>query len=47
MGVIFGRLYQRWGRVAPLIVAHTIMDTGAFVGYALLVGDVSWLPSPS
>jgi len=46
MGVIFGRLYQRWGRCAPLFIAHTLMDTVAFVGYALLVGKVSWLPAP-
>ncbi|MBV9292968.1 MAG: CPBP family intramembrane metalloprotease [Frankiales bacterium] len=46
MGLIFGRLYQRWGRVAPLVIAHTLMDTVAFVGYALLVGHVSWLPTP-
>jgi membrane protease YdiL (CAAX protease family) len=45
MGVVFGWLYQRWGRVAPLVVAHTLMDTVAFVGYALLVGHVSWLPT--
>lgn len=46
MGLIFGRLYQRWGRAAPLFVAHTLMDTGAFVGYAYLAGHVSWLPAP-
>ena len=46
MGVIFGRLYQRWGRTTPLFIAHTLMDTVAFVGYALLVGKVSWLPTP-
>jgi membrane protease YdiL (CAAX protease family) len=46
MGLIFGRLYQRWGRTTPLFVAHTLMDTVAFVGYALLVGHVSWLPTP-
>jgi membrane protease YdiL (CAAX protease family) len=46
MGLIFGWLYQRWGRVAPLVVAHTLMDTVAFVGYALLVGKVGWLPTP-
>lgn len=46
MGLIFGWLYQRWGRVAPLVIAHTLMDTVAFVGYALLVGKVSWLPTP-
>jgi membrane protease YdiL (CAAX protease family) len=44
LGVIFGVLYKRWGRVTPMIVAHTLMDTGAFVGYAVLHGHVSWLP---
>ncbi|MDQ1695766.1 MAG: hypothetical protein QOJ03_1119 [Frankiaceae bacterium] len=46
MGLIFGRLYQRWGRCAPLFVAHTLMDAVAFIGYALLVGRVGWLPRP-
>ena len=44
MGVIFGRLYQRWGRAAPLVVAHTLIDAVTFVGYTLLHGHVSWLP---
>jgi membrane protease YdiL (CAAX protease family) len=44
MGVIFGILYKRWGRVTPMIIAHTLIDTGAFVGYAVLHGHVSWLP---
>jgi membrane protease YdiL (CAAX protease family) len=46
MGVIFGRLYQRWGRVMPLLIAHTLMDAVAFVGYAELAGHVGWLPTP-
>jgi hypothetical protein len=46
MGLLFGKLYQRWGRVGPLVVAHTLVDTVAFVGYALLAGHVSWLPTP-
>jgi membrane protease YdiL (CAAX protease family) len=46
MGLLFGRLYQRWGRVGPLVVAHALIDTVAFVGYALLAGKVSWLPAP-
>ena len=46
MGVIFAYLYRRWGRVTPLIIAHTLIDAVAFVGYALLVGHVSWLPAP-
>jgi membrane protease YdiL (CAAX protease family) len=44
LGVIFGVLYKRWGRVTPMIIAHTLIDAGAFVGYAALHGHVSWLP---
>ena len=44
LGVIFGVLYKRWGRVTPMIIAHTLIDTGAFLGYAFLHGHVSWLP---
>jgi len=44
MGVIFAVLYKRWGRVTPLIVAHTLIDVVAFLGYAALHGKVSWLP---
>ena len=44
MGVIFGVLYRRWGRVTPLIIAHALIDAVTFVGYAALVGKVSWLP---
>lgn len=35
MGVIFGLFYLRTKRVAPLVVAHTLLDVVAFVGYAL------------
>jgi membrane protease YdiL (CAAX protease family) len=45
MGLLFGWLYRRWGRVTPLVVAHTLLDIGAFVGYAVLAGNVSWLPT--
>jgi membrane protease YdiL (CAAX protease family) len=44
MGVIFGTLYKRWGRATPMIIAHTLIDAVAFVGYAVLHGHVSWLP---
>jgi membrane protease YdiL (CAAX protease family) len=33
MGVLFGWLYTRWGRVLPLVIAHTLIDTAIFVGY--------------
>ncbi len=45
MGLLFGWLYRRWGRVVPFVVAHTLLDVGAFVGYAVLAGNVSWLPT--
>jgi membrane protease YdiL (CAAX protease family) len=45
MGLIFGYIYQRWRRTTPLVVAHSLIDAVAFVGYTLLVGHVSWIPS--
>jgi membrane protease YdiL (CAAX protease family) len=45
MGVVFVLLYRRWGRVGPLVAAHALIDSVAFVGYALLAGKVGWLPT--
>lgn len=36
MGVVFVLIYRRWGRVAPLVVAHSILDVVSFVGYDVL-----------
>jgi membrane protease YdiL (CAAX protease family) len=44
MGLLFARIFQRTGRVAPLVVAHSLIDVVAFVGYVLLAGRVPWLP---
>jgi membrane protease YdiL (CAAX protease family) len=33
MGFVFGWLYQRYGRVVPLVIAHLLIDTAIFVGY--------------
>jgi membrane protease YdiL (CAAX protease family) len=33
MGVLFGWLYSRYGRVLPLVIAHFVIDTAIFVGY--------------
>lgn len=44
MGVIFTYLYRRWGRIMPLVVAHTLIDIGALIGATYLLGKVSWLP---
>jgi membrane protease YdiL (CAAX protease family) len=43
MGVVFACCYRRWGRVLPLVAAHTLIDIAAFVGYAALKPHVSWL----
>ena len=43
MGVIFLLVFLRWRRVTPLVVAHTLLDVAAFVGYALIAPHVSWL----
>jgi membrane protease YdiL (CAAX protease family) len=43
MGVIFGLIYLRWKRVGPLVIAHTLLDIAAFVGYALIAPQVSWI----
>ncbi|PYC75850.1 CPBP family intramembrane metalloprotease domain-containing protein [Streptomyces tateyamensis] len=43
MGAVFVLLYRRWGRVMPLVAAHALIDTVAFVGYALLKPHVGWL----
>jgi len=44
MGLLIGRLYQRQRRLPRLILAHALIDAGAFVGYVTLRGRVSWLP---
>lgn len=36
MGVVFGWIYQKYGRVMPLVIAHFLLDAIGFVGYALI-----------
>jgi membrane protease YdiL (CAAX protease family) len=44
MGVVFSLFFLRKGRVMPLVVAHSLLDIAAFVGYTLLPEDwLSWL----
>ncbi len=43
MGLVFGYAWQRTGRLWPLVIAHGLVDTVAFVGYALLAGHLRWL----
>lgn len=44
MGLVFGRYWQRTGRLWPLVIAHALIDVVAYLGYGLLHGRVSWLP---
>lgn len=43
MGVIFALFFLRTRRLWPLILAHTLLDVVAFLGYTLLRDHVSWL----
>jgi membrane protease YdiL (CAAX protease family) len=43
MGLVFGYWFHRTRRVMPLVVAHTVLDVVAFVGYALLKDHLAWL----
>lgn len=52
MGVVFALFFLRFRRVLPLVVAHTLLDVAAFVGYGVfsdevdraLAALVDWLP---
>ena len=35
MGVVFGYLYKKYGRLTPLVIAHFVLDAVSFVGYPL------------
>lgn len=43
MGIVFALWWMRTRRLWPLIVAHTLLDVVAFLGYALLAPHVTWL----
>lgn len=53
MGVVFAGFYLRFRRVLPLVVAHTLIDVVAFVGYGVFREEVDaalaalrdWVPS--
>lgn len=43
MGTVFALFYRRYGRVLPLIIAHSILDIVSFVGYDLFKNHLSFL----
>jgi membrane protease YdiL (CAAX protease family) len=47
MGVAFGWLYTRFGRLLPLVVAHFLLDAAIFVGYPWAAATFPPLFGPS
>jgi membrane protease YdiL (CAAX protease family) len=43
MGAVFALCFLKWKRTGPLVVAHTLLDIVAFVGFLLVAPHVSWL----
>lgn len=43
MGVLFALVYLRTRRVAPLVIAHVLMDAVVYLGYPLAVGLIPGL----
>jgi membrane protease YdiL (CAAX protease family) len=43
MGLVFGYAWCRTGRLWPLVIAHGLINTVAFVGYTLAAGHLGWL----
>lgn len=43
MGIVFALWWMRTRRLWPLILAHTLLDVLAFLGYALLAPHLPWL----
>lgn len=42
MGVVFALVFLKWQRIVPLVIAHTILDVVAFVGYVIAVKYLHW-----
>lgn len=51
MGLLFGWLYTRFGRLLPLVIAHTVIDAVIFIGYpwaaAAFPGVLAPVPLPT
>jgi len=42
MGIVFALVFLKWQRIVPLVVAHTLLDVVAFVGYVIAVKYLNW-----
>jgi membrane protease YdiL (CAAX protease family) len=38
MGLLFGWLYAKTGRLLPLVIAHVVIDAAVFIGYPWVAG---------
>jgi uncharacterized protein len=38
MGLLFGWLYTKYGRVMPFVIAHVLIDAAVFIGYPWAAG---------
>ena len=47
MGIVFGWLYTRFGRLVPVIVAHFLLDAAIFIGYPWAASTFPMLFGPS
>jgi membrane protease YdiL (CAAX protease family) len=43
MGLLFGWLYTKYGRLLPFVIAHVVIDAAIFVGYPWAAATFSWL----
>ena len=43
MGVLFGWLYTKKGRILPLVIAHFVLDAAIFIGYPWAAATFTWL----
>jgi len=47
MGILFGWLYTRYGRVLPLVMAHTLINSVVFIGYPWAAAALPALFAPA
>ncbi|MFZ7088328.1 CPBP family intramembrane glutamic endopeptidase [Curtobacterium sp. RRHDQ10] len=43
MGIVFGWVYTRWGRLLPLVITHCLLDAAVFVGYPFVAAALPGL----
>ena len=46
MKLLFGWLYTRYGRLLPLVIAHTVIDAVIFIGYPWAAATFPTLLAP-